>query len=248
MTSPTLALVGAGRLGSSLARALGSSCRGPFGRGFDGLMPSGVTFDAVLLCVPDGEIAAAADAVAPGPLVGHCSGARGLEALGERPRFSLHPLMTVLGADAPGARPDVFAGAAAAVDGSSEQALEFARGLALELRMEPIAIEPSDRAAYHAAASIASNFLITLEAAAERAAASAGVERRLLVPLVRQSVENWASLGGERALTGPILRGDLETVESQRQAVQQRMPELTELYDALVDATARLAAGRRALA
>jgi predicted short-subunit dehydrogenase-like oxidoreductase (DUF2520 family) len=35
-------------------------------------------------------------------------------------------------------------------------------------------IDDADRAAYHAAASIASNFLVTLEAAAERLAAGAG--------------------------------------------------------------------------
>ena len=40
--------------------------------------------------------------------------------------------------------------------------------------MRPIEIADTDRAAYHAAASIASNFLVTLEAAAERVGATAG--------------------------------------------------------------------------
>jgi hypothetical protein len=66
-----------------------------------------------------------------------------------------------------------------------------------------VVVADQDRAAYHAAASIASNFLVTLEAAAERIAASAGVGRELLLPLVRAAVENWAELGPERALTGP---------------------------------------------
>ena len=94
-----------------------------------------------------------------------------------------------------------------------------------------------DRAAYHAAASVASNFLVTLEGAAERLAATAGVERALLAPLVRAAVENWAARGAEEALTGPIARGDDETVARQRAAVAERTPDLLPLFDAMVDAT-----------
>ena len=65
--------------------------------------------------------------------------------------------------------------------------------------MRAVEVDEADRPAYHAAASIASNFLITLEAAAERLAARSGVDRELLVPLVRATVENWADLGPERA-------------------------------------------------
>jgi predicted short-subunit dehydrogenase-like oxidoreductase (DUF2520 family) len=95
--------------------------------------------------------------------------------------------------------------------------------------------------AYHAAASIASNFLVTLEATAERLAAVVGVDREMLVPLVRATVENWAALGPEGALTGPVARGDEATVEAQRSAIAERMPEAAELFDALVGATRELA-------
>jgi predicted short-subunit dehydrogenase-like oxidoreductase (DUF2520 family) len=105
-------------------------------------------------------------------------------------------------------------------------------------------VAESDRPAYHAAASIASNFLVTLEAAAERVAAAAGVEREQLVPLVRATVENWARLGPERALTGPVARGDETTVARQRAAVYEFAPELVPLFDELVSATRALAASR----
>jgi predicted short-subunit dehydrogenase-like oxidoreductase (DUF2520 family) len=231
-----LALVGRGRLGVALVdalRAAGVEVEGPLGRGADG-----AGFDAVLLCVPDGEIAAAAALIAPGPFVGHCSGATGLEVLGPHTAFSLHPLMTVTSDGA------AFTGAGAAIAGSSAEALALARGLALRLGMEPVEVAAEDRAAYHAAASIASNFLVTIQAAAERLAASTGVDRRLLAPLVRASVENWAALGGERALTGPVARGDEATVAAQREAIAERTPELVPLFDALVDATRTLAAAR----
>lgn len=231
-----IAVVGQGRLGVALAGALaaaGYEALGPLGRGADG---SGA--DAVLLCVPDQEIAAAAAAIAPGIPVGHCSGATGLEPLSDHEAFSLHPLMTVTAA---GAR---FEGAGAAIDGSTTRALELARRLAESLGMRPVRIAPEDRALYHAAASMASNFLVTLEAAAERLAAEAGLERALLVPLVRATVENWASLGGKRALTGPLARGDEATVARQREAIEEHAPELLELFDALVGATRAIASRR----
>jgi len=107
--------------------------------------------------------------------------------------------------------------------------------------MRALEVDDADRAAYHAAASVASNFVVTLEAAAERLAASAGVDRAALVPLVRAAVENWARLGAGRALTGPIARGDETTVERQRAAIAERAPELLALFDALADATRELA-------
>ena len=243
-TDPTrgvlrLAIIGSGRLGTAIAGALRGShdfeLTGPLGRGADG-----AGSDVVLLCVPDREIGPAAAALAPGTIVGHCSGATGLEPLAPHESFSLHPLMTVTEAGAEAGAD--FTGALAAIDAGSERALAVARMIAEALRMQAVRVRSEDRVAYHAAASIASNFLVTLEAAAERIAATAGIDRRALAPLVRATVENWAALGPERALTGPVARGDELTVARQREAVAQRAPELTPLYDALVEATRTLAA------
>jgi predicted short-subunit dehydrogenase-like oxidoreductase (DUF2520 family) len=234
----SIALVGAGRLGTALAvalRAAGLSVMGPLGRDPD---VAGATL--VLLCVPDGEIAAAAAAMTttpPAPVVGHCSGATTLAPLAGHEALSLHPLMTVPA----GSPPEAFRGAAAAVDGSTPRALAAAEALAERLGMRPMRVAAEDRAAYHAAASIASNFLVTLEAAAERLAATAGVDREALAPLVRAAVETWVELGPERALTGPIARGDEATVARQREAVMERTPELAPLFDALAEATRALA-------
>jgi predicted short-subunit dehydrogenase-like oxidoreductase (DUF2520 family) len=228
----TIAIVGDGRVGRTLTRALraaGLRAEGPRGRGFDGLGA-----DVVLLCVPDGEIATAAAAIARGPVVGHCSGATGLAAVAPHEAFGLHPLMTVTHAGAD------LTGAGAAIAGTTPRALTLARTLATRLGLRPFEIADEDRAAYHAGASMASNFLVTLETAAERIA---GVDRELLVPLVRAAVENWATQG-DAALTGPIARGDEATVARQRAAVEDRAPELLELFDALAASTRDLAAAR----
>jgi predicted short-subunit dehydrogenase-like oxidoreductase (DUF2520 family) len=230
---PACAVVGGGRLGTALVaalRAAGVPVDGPLGRRADG-----GDADVVLLCVPDAEIAAAGAAITPRPgrLVGHCSGATTLEPLAPHEAFSLHPLTTVpaTGAD--------FAGVPAAIAGTTDRARATARGLAAVLGLAPFEVGDDDRAAYHAAASMASNYLVTLEWAAQRVG---GLDRQVLAPLVRAAVENWAAHGPHAALTGPIARGDEATVERQRDAVRRRAPELTELFDALADATRTLAA------
>lgn len=227
-----IAVIGAGRLGSALAAALQ-----PFsevrlsGRGADGAGAG-----LVLLCVPDAEIAHAATAVAPGPLVGHCSGSTSLDALTPHEALGLHPLMTITDAE------PVFAGAGAAVAGTTPRALAVARALATALGLSPLELSDADRPAYHAAASVASNFLVTLEAFAE---ALLPADRTLLAPLVRATVENWAAQGPERALTGPIARGDAATVARQREAVAARTPERLALWDHLAAATRELAGASR---
>lgn len=240
--SRVLAIVGQGRLGRALIAELSDAgihvegerweVAGPFGRGYDGAQA-----DAVLLCVPDGEIAAAARLITRGRLVGHCSGASGLDGLAPHERFSFHPLLPVI----PGQTE--FAGAGAAIAGTSARAVALAEALAQALGMRTVEVAEADRPAYHAAASIASNFLITLEAAAEQVAATAGVSRELLGPLVRGTVENWVALGPERALTGPVARGDDATIAAHRAAVAERAPQLLNLFDELLAATRALAHG-----
>src|SRR3954451_19088128 len=231
-TTRRLAIVGNGRVGSALARAFaqaGIEVEGPLARGEQ------PTADVVLLCVPDAEIANAAAAV-EARLVGHVSGATPLDAVD----FGMHPLQTVAGPETN------FAGCGCAIAGSSPEARELARDLALAARMEPFEIDDSARAAYHAAASTASNFVVTLEWMAERVAASAGIEpadaRRMLAPLVRRTVDNWAKLGPRAALTGPVARGDEVTVARQRKAIAEAAPDLLPLFDALVEQTKAVAA------
>jgi predicted short-subunit dehydrogenase-like oxidoreductase (DUF2520 family) len=208
----TIAVVGPGRLGTALSAALrhaGLDVEGPLGRG------QAPTARVVLLCVPDAEIE---NARPQGDhVVGHCSGASPLG----RCDFSLHPLMTVPESGA------AFAGVPAAVAGH-----EVARELAGRLGMIPFSVAEEDRAAYHAAAAMASNFLVILESAAERVAGTAGIERETLVPLVRASVENWAA-HGRAALTGPIARGDTKTLDRHRAALRERAPDLIPMYEAL---------------
>jgi predicted short-subunit dehydrogenase-like oxidoreductase (DUF2520 family) len=242
---PALAIVGAGRMGGALARAAAANGLDVALTGRDDAVKSCRVCEAALLCVPDAAVGEAAtaisEAVPPLRLVGHTSGATGLDALApvtERgaSTFSLHPLQTVPGPDAD------LREAPCAVSGSDEDAERYATSLAEALGMRPFAVPEDRRGAYHAAASMASNFLVVLEESAADLLGQAGIAdaRELLAPLVLRTATNWAERGGE-ALTGPIARGDEETVASHLEAIRELAPELEGLYEALAARTRELA-------
>jgi len=242
---PALTIVGSGRVGQAIAGAAAAAGLETALAGRDDLAELCEPAEAVLLCVPDAAIAEACGSVVAAAsrlrLIGHTSGATGLDALAMATgrgaaAFSLHPLQTI---------PDgacELAGTPAAISGSSDQALAFARELALGLGMRPFQVPESSRAAYHAAASIASNFLVTLEESAVDLLRQAGVEdpRELLAPLVLRTAANWAELG-PAALTGPIARGDDATVARHIAALEEAHPELLAAYQALAERTQALA-------
>ena len=168
-----LAIVGAGRVGSSIATAAEAAGLTVRLAGRRNAAEACEGADAVLLCVPDEAIAEAAAAIAGAGVAvgfaGHTSGASTLaelKPLGEAGSalFSIHPLQTVPDGDS-----DLTA-CPAAIAGSDGAALGFARELAERLGMRPFAVDDDDRAAYHAAAAIASNFLVALRGVGGRAA------------------------------------------------------------------------------
>lgn len=220
-------VVGAGRAGSAIAARLGErlptrvtgrdlSCDGP---------------DLVVLCVPDREIAAVAAAIQPGPWVAHVSGARGLDVLAPHERrFAVHPLQTFqrgLGAGQ-------LDGAWGAVTAGDEDSLSAATAFAELLGLQPFFLAEEHRALYHAAATLASPFLVTLHGAASELMVAAGAPPEALEPLMRRTVANGF------APTGPHIRADWETVERHLEAIRAQRPELEPIYCELSRATSAL--------
>jgi len=243
MTSPvtlapetTIAITGAGRLGGVLATALrasGLTVYGPLRR--DEEIPS---VDIALLCVPDSAIPkAAAVARTRATRIGHVSGATPLGDVD----FSIHPLQTFTGTESP----DIFHGIGAAIAGRTPADKNIAEQLARALGAQPFEVDDAHRAGYHAAASFASNFVLTVLDAAEQLAASAGIPddeaRALLAPLIRRTIDNWQGAGTTASLTGPIARGDEVTIARQRAAVAEADPALASLFDELATATRAIA-------
>jgi predicted short-subunit dehydrogenase-like oxidoreductase (DUF2520 family) len=231
----SLVVIGRGRVGSSLAAAADRAGIEVSLVSHSEVAESNPRGAAVLLCVSDDAIASMAKRLASEApaLIGHVSGATTLEALAAAAErgadaFSLHPLQTFPDGETP------LEGTPAAVAGSSKEALAYARSLAHALGMRPFEVPEESRAAYHAAAAIASNLLVALEESAAELLDRIGVDeaRELLAPLVLRTAANWAEQG-PAALTGPIARGDRATVQRHRVALAENAPELVRLYDAL---------------
>ena len=220
-------VVGAGRVGKALAARLGE--RIPT-RSTTRELEIGEA-DLVVLCVPDRAISEVARAIPVGPWVVHTSGAGRLAELDPHARrFSLHPLQTFTLSRGP----EQVDGAWAAISGESPEAVAAARELAELLGVRPFEIRDEDRPLYHAAASFASAFLVTLHDVAAGLMTAAGAPPEALEPLIVRTVEN----GFQH--TGPLVRDDWETVRRHGEEIAARDPDLLPLYTNLVEAEAEL--------
>jgi predicted short-subunit dehydrogenase-like oxidoreductase (DUF2520 family) len=176
----------------------------------------------IILAVPDDGIANVAaelggsGIVTPDSAVLHTSGLcdrsvlSALDATGAA-LGSIHPLQSF--AD-PQGDPDALCAAPAVIEGDS-RAIIVARELALTLGMpRVIEIAGERKPLYHAGAVFASNYLVVLADIAVRLmheAGVAGADVDLLLPLMRQTLDNLAQ-DQAGALTGPVRRGDVGTV------------------------------------
>jgi predicted short-subunit dehydrogenase-like oxidoreductase (DUF2520 family) len=211
-------VVGHGRLGSAVNARLSER----------GLIASGHDVDLVILCVPDRVIHDVAQTIPAGCWIAHMSGAVPLSALSPHSqRFGLHPLQTFKVGGGPGQ----FDGASGAVTGESEAARQRGGWLAACLKLRPFDLAEDKRVLYHAGATMASNFLVTLYRASRQLVESAGAPADGLLPLMRSTIDN----GFE--LTGPISRGDWATVDAHLSEIHDAAPELEELYRAMARAT-----------
>jgi predicted short-subunit dehydrogenase-like oxidoreductase (DUF2520 family) len=218
----TVQVIGRGRVGAALAARLAERSV-HVGDDDPGL---------VVLCVPDRAIAEVAASIPPGPWLAHVSGATPLAALDPHTRrFGLHPLQTFTRSRGP----EQLDGAFAAVTGESAEARARGFELARTLGLEPFELDEEGRAAYHAGAAMASNYLVTLRRAAGSLLEAAGAPPEALDPLMRRTIDN----GFE--LTGPIERGDWETVDAHLAAIRQQQPELETAYRELASLTVLLA-------
>jgi predicted short-subunit dehydrogenase-like oxidoreductase (DUF2520 family) len=215
----TVRVVGLGRVGTAIKARLHE-------RGIS--VDDDERAELVLLCVPDGAIRDVAAATAPGPWITHVSGATSLTALEPHVRrFGVHPLQTFTRARGP----EQLDGAWAAVTAEREDARAHGFWLAELLGLRPFEIRDESRVLYHAAAVIASNYLVTLYRSASRLCETAGAPPEALVPLMRRTIDN----GFE--LTGPIARGDWATVEAHLAEIRRCMPALEPMYQALAKVT-----------
>jgi predicted short-subunit dehydrogenase-like oxidoreductase (DUF2520 family) len=264
-----IGIVGAGRAGGALARALATvgwpvvavASRTPASAARLAAALTGASAvagpqevadraDLVFLTVPDAAIGPVAASVAwrPSQAVVHTSGVDSLAPLAPARQAgalagSLHPLQTF--APSPAADPLApFAGITCALEGDAAL-LPRLEAVVAALGARPLRLPAEAKPLYHAAAVVASNYLVTLLHLAAELWDAFGVDERTaisaLLPLVQGAVDNVAAHGPRRALTGPIARGDVATVEKHLSAIARARPEALAPYRALALATLALA-------
>ncbi len=193
--------------------------------------------DLVFLTTPDDVIGVVCAEIRwrPGVRVVHCSGAASTAVL-EPARAAgalvggFHPLQTFASADAALAR---LPGTTFAVEAEAPLSDELA-ALAEELGGRAIRLRAEDKVLYHAAAAIASNYLVVLASLAADLWAELGVGRAeaigALLPLLEGTLGNLERVGLPGALTGPIARGDAGTVRRHLDALAERAPGVLPTY------------------
>ncbi len=211
----------------------------------------------LLLAVPDTELEslvaglAATSVVKPGTIVLHVSGAHGIGILaplaeqGAVP-LAVHPAMTFTGHDEDTAR---LASTCFGITAADEIGYAIAQALVLEIGGEPVRVSEQMRPLYHAALAHGSNHLVTLVADAVEAlrvalagdellgqqivdGAPGGVAERVLQPLLTAALDN-VLRRGPSALTGPVARGDVETVATHLQVLDDADPQIAAGYRAM---------------
>ncbi len=233
---PTLRVIGSGRAGGSLARALSSvgwDVVEVLGRGDD---PTAAARDVEVLAIatPDAMVEQVAARVTPvaETLVMHLSGSLTLGVLGAHPRrASLHPLASL---------PDPDTGAAVLLDGCP-MAIAGDPGVAevaAALGGHVFEVPDDNRSLYHATASVAANHVVALCAQVERLAAECRVPAAAFLSMTGQVVRNAGERGAVASLTGPAARGDSATIERHLAALPAAE---TGLYGVLAREAARLA-------
>ncbi len=195
----------------------------------------------LLIAVPDDALAGVAALLAEAGMEGgaavHTCGARGPEVLAPLARRSvscavLHPLQTIATAEQ---GVTALLGAAFMVTGDA-MAAAWARRTVTLLGGQALEIAPGRQPLYHAAAVMASNYIVGMVDAAVTLLAEAGIDEAsalgALAPLTRASSANATALGPLNALTGPIERGDVETVSLHWKSLAAAPSSVRELYRA----------------
>ncbi|TWI66912.1 putative short-subunit dehydrogenase-like oxidoreductase (DUF2520 family) [Desulfobotulus alkaliphilus] len=208
--------------------------------------------DILVLALPDDTIASACDSLAakgifhPGQRVFHLSGSQPaalLVSAAKKGAFtaSLHPLQSF----SPSLdRGHPFKNILMTAEGMPE-AVETGLAMAEDLGAKGIPIAADAKVLYHAAAVVASNYLVTLLDFSFDLLEASGIEgshaMAFLAPLISGTLANLEKMPAEAALTGPVVRGDTSTLKRHLEAISEKRPLRSDLYKALGRATLDLA-------
>ncbi len=269
---PSIGLIGAGKVGATLARLLsarGCAMRMVFSRtpGHARALADAVgasvadrpadvvaACDLTLLTVPDDALASLVGDLAPAVnadrAVVHTSGARSVDVLAPLAARgamvgSLHPAFPFADVEAAVRR---LPGATFAIEAGTDALRRWLIALVAALDGRVLIVPPGKKALYHAALVFASNYTVTLYALAESLLVGIGAERAAadgaLDTLLAGTVENLRAQGIPAALTGPLVRADTGTIAAHLRALGQVDGRLVEVYTELARLSLSMLAAR----
>jgi predicted short-subunit dehydrogenase-like oxidoreductase (DUF2520 family) len=193
--------------------------------------------DLVFITTPDGVIPNIAAEVKwqPGQSAVHCSGADSTAILEPAKKAgtmtaAFHPLQTFAGAKE---AMENIPGSTFCIE-AEEPLLATLKQIAADLGGNWITLKAEDKAAYHAAAVFASNYLVTLVKMSADLWQTFGIPAnqavKALLPLLKGTIHNIETIGLPGCLTGPIARGDAGTVEKHLKTIQAKAPRVLSTY------------------
>jgi predicted short-subunit dehydrogenase-like oxidoreductase (DUF2520 family) len=193
--------------------------------------------ELIFITTPDDAIARVASQIKwrPGQAAVHCSGADSTDIL--KPAKELgaqvgvfHPLQTF--ASVKQAMENI-PGSTFALE-AEEPLLKTLQEMATALGGNWVEVKAGDKVAYHAAAVIACNYLVTLLKLATDLWQTFDVPpqkaTKALLPLLRGTIHNIETVGIPQCLTGPIARGDVGTIKKHLDALERATPHLVATY------------------
>lgn len=125
-----------------------------------------------------------------------------------------------------------------------QQAIDKLSEIANAFNAKIFQIKPESKPYLHAAAVVASNYLVVLTDIVSRISQAGGIEEeealQSIIPLMHNTLNNVNELGPAQALTGPIRRGDVNTVKYHLK-ILNNSPDLISLYKVLGLETIRMA-------
>jgi predicted short-subunit dehydrogenase-like oxidoreductase (DUF2520 family) len=196
--------------------------------------------DIVFITTPDGVIPLIAAEVKwrRGQSVIHCSGADSTAILEPAKKAgamtaAFHPLQTFAGARE---AMENIPGSTFCIE-AEEPLLSTLKQMATDLGGNLITLKAEDKAAYHAAAVFASNYLVTLVKLSADLWQTFSIPTdqavKALLPLLKGTIHNIETIGLPGCLTGPIARGDAGTVEKHLKTIEDKAPDILSTYKEL---------------
>jgi predicted short-subunit dehydrogenase-like oxidoreductase (DUF2520 family) len=133
-------------------------------------------------------------------------------------------------------------GVAFAIEGDPA-AVRMARVIVQDLGGNILEIKKQNKVLYHVFGSFASPLVTALMASLEQVARAAGIPqseiKRVMQPLLSETLSNYMEGDAASAFSGPLVRGDVATVRKHLAELRQ-MPEAQAVYIALAQAALRL--------